>query len=128
MRQEQALLRRVGGTVAIFSRSSDRPAVGSCRPYMPLGGVVKTRGVDWYVTELILRHIRTADFWRLYHQDAYMSSVMMVENVVWIVFIDVSTSVRERVVRAFGSVVEVVVTGVVVMVVCTVIVEPARLN
>jgi hypothetical protein len=39
------------------------------------------------------------------------------------VFVDVSTSVRERVVRASGSVVEVVVTGVVVTVVWTVTVE-----
>jgi hypothetical protein len=62
MKQEQALLMRVAGTVAIFSRSSDRPDVGFCRANMPLGGVVKARGVDWYVTESILRHIRTTEF------------------------------------------------------------------
>lgn len=52
----------------------------------------------------------------------------MVEKVVKMVFVEVSTMVRERFVTSLGRVVNVVETGVVVMVDWTVIVGPTRVN
>lgn len=78
-KHEQALLMRLGGTVA----SSESSLASRLRfAYWPVGGVEKARGVDWYVIKLDLRYVRPTDHLSLYYPSTYTSTVMTVVAVV----------------------------------------------